>query len=77
MVSIYISIRKPLRPYVNDNLHLMSVIILCFFFSYFQKGSSIIQPIELHPNDPSLAYPARISVDVEWTEALTSRYVLV
>lgn len=53
----------------------MSVIILLCFFSIFKKGSSIIQPIELHPNDPSLAYPARISVDVEWTEALTSRYV--
>ncbi|XP_040162600.1 zwei Ig domain protein zig-8-like isoform X2 [Anopheles arabiensis] len=40
---------------------------------YWYRGSNLVQPIELHPNDPSLAYPHRISVELKWTEALTSR----
>ncbi|KFB46215.1 AGAP007759-PA-like protein [Anopheles sinensis] len=40
---------------------------------YWYRGSSLVQPIELHPSDPSIAYPHRISVELKWTEALTSR----
>uniref|UniRef100_A0A182YSE5 Ig-like domain-containing protein n=2 Tax=Anopheles stephensi TaxID=30069 RepID=A0A182YSE5_ANOST len=40
---------------------------------YWYRGSNLVQPVELHPNDPSLAYPHRISVELKWTEALTSR----
>lgn len=32
---------------------------------------------QTQPNDLALSYPIRVSVDVKWTEALTSRYVKV
>lgn len=41
-------------------------------FSYLiQKGSMRINQTQL--NDLALSYPLRVSVDVKWTEALTSR----
>lgn len=40
---------------------------------YWYRGTNIIKPTETHPNETSIAYPPRISVDLKWTEALTSR----
>ncbi|XP_058446688.1 zwei Ig domain protein zig-8-like [Malaya genurostris] len=40
---------------------------------YWYRGTSTIKPTETHPNETSIAYPPRISVDLKWTEALTSR----
>ncbi|XP_035776246.1 immunoglobulin superfamily member 10-like [Anopheles albimanus] len=41
---------------------------------YWYRGSSLVQPVPLHPSDDALlAYPHRISVELKWTEALTSR----
>lgn len=37
------------------------------------RGTNDIKPTEIHPNETSIAYPSRISVDLKWTEALTSR----
>ncbi|XP_055641823.1 uncharacterized protein LOC129778752 isoform X2 [Toxorhynchites rutilus septentrionalis] len=37
------------------------------------RGTSIITPTETHPNETSITYPSRISVELKWTEALTSR----
>ncbi|XP_052864414.1 zwei Ig domain protein zig-8-like [Anopheles cruzii] len=40
---------------------------------YWYRGSSLVQPVLLQSSDPSLAYLHRISVELKWTEALTSR----
>ena len=40
---------------------------------FWYRGSNVIQPLEYHPNDVSLAYPQRISIETKWSEALTSR----
>ncbi|XP_038113037.1 zwei Ig domain protein zig-8 [Culex quinquefasciatus] len=42
---------------------------------FWYRGTNIIKPTETHPNETSVAaaYPPRISVELKWTEALTSR----
>lgn len=43
-------------------------------YSSFQ-GSNMLHTTEVLKNDPTLFYPPRISVEVKWTEALTSKWV--
>lgn len=71
--TIYWYRGKQISPVFAQDSSWIPVSITCRRFLFSSAGTNIIKPTETHPNETSIAYPPRISVDLKWTEALTSR----